>query len=171
VPRLFALDQNFPQPIVALLAEYLTEEAELVPLGDIDRRLPDMENDWELLLSLHHDGRPWDGLITTDTSMLSLERELAVLMQTRLTLVAAEEAGHDPLRATGLLLLHLPGICKATTPARAQIWHLRAPGRLPHLDPWDQLGRVARHRSTSARRLYRNAQLSASELARDPLAK
>jgi len=36
VPRLFALDQNFPQPIVALLAEYLTEKAKLVPLGDID---------------------------------------------------------------------------------------------------------------------------------------
>lgn len=100
MPRLFALDQNFPQPIVALLAEYLTEEAKLVPLGDIDPRLPDMENDWELLLSLHHHGRPWDGLITTDSSMLFVERELAVLMQTRLNRgaqLSASELARDPL--------------------------------------------------------------------------
>ncbi len=98
-PRRFALDQNFPQPILALLAEYLREEAELVPLAQIDKRLAESVDDWRILLSLHQRG-DWDGLITTDSGMLSLPRELAVLMQTKLSLVVAEEAGHDPLRAT-----------------------------------------------------------------------
>jgi hypothetical protein len=114
-PRLFALDHNFPQPIVEVLADFMTE-AELVPLQEIDSRLPEFQNDWEVLLALHHHARPWDGLVTTDSSMIQLPRELAVLMQTKLTLVVALEAGHDPLKATGLVLAHLPGICARTDP-------------------------------------------------------
>ncbi len=106
--RLFALDQNFPQPIVSALSEFMAE-AELVALADIDARLADLD-DWEVLLALHHHEREWDGLLTTDTGMLSLPRELAVLMQTRLTLVVAHAAGHDPLKATGLVLTYLPWI-------------------------------------------------------------
>jgi hypothetical protein len=113
-PRLFALDQGFPQPIVSALDDYLRVEAKLVPLSVIDRRLPDMENDWEILLSLHHHAEPWDGLISTDTGMLDLPRELATLMQTRLTLVVCRAVGHDPIRATGLLLTHLSTICNDT---------------------------------------------------------
>ncbi len=70
-PRRFALDQNFPQPIVALLAEYLREQAELVPLAKIDKRLAESVDDWRILLSLHQRG-DCDGLITTDSGMLSL---------------------------------------------------------------------------------------------------
>ena len=73
MPRLFALDENFPEPIVDMLAPFLVE-AELVPLDRIDPRLPEMD-DWELLLALHHHGREWDGLITTDSSMLKQPRE------------------------------------------------------------------------------------------------
>ena len=55
--RLFALDQNFPQPIVDALAEYIIE-AELVPIGDVDERLATLD-DWEVMLALHHHERPW----------------------------------------------------------------------------------------------------------------
>jgi hypothetical protein len=94
VRRLFALDQNFPQPIVDALADYIIE-AELVPIAQVDERLATLD-DWEVMLALHHHGRPWDGLITTDANMLALPRELAVLMQTKLSLVVAKESGHDP---------------------------------------------------------------------------
>jgi hypothetical protein len=167
-PRRFALDQNFPQPIIARLAEYLREEAELVPLARIDKRLTESVDDWRILLSLHQRG-DWDGLITTDSGMLSLPRELAVLMQTKLSLVVAEEAGHDPLRATGLLLLHLPGICRDTTTTKPQVWRLRAPGRRPGIDPWEELERVADHQSEKAADLYAEAKLSRSVLQLDPL--
>ena len=67
--RLFALDQGFPLPIVSVLRDYQAD-AELVSFGEIDSRLPDLE-DWEVLMALHHHTRPWDGLITTDDSMLN----------------------------------------------------------------------------------------------------
>ena len=98
--RLFALDHNFPRPIVDALVEF-SVEAELVRVDQIDDRMPDLD-DWELLLALHHHDRAWDGLITTDSSMLQQPRELAVRLQTRLTLVVAMGSGHDPLKATGL---------------------------------------------------------------------
>jgi hypothetical protein len=132
LPRLFTLDQNFPQPIVESLREFMTE-AELVAVGDIDERLTDVD-DWELLLALHHHERDWDGLITTDSGMLSMPRELSVLMQTRLTLVVADAAGHDPLKATGLVLAYLPWVAAHTERDLAQVWVLRAANR-PHGDP------------------------------------
>jgi hypothetical protein len=164
--KLLALDQGFPQPIVAVLAEYITE-ATLVPFAEIDERLATVD-DWEVLLALHHDERAWDGLVTTDDGMLSLPRELSVLMQTRLTLVVAEGVGHDPLKATGLVLSHLPGICKRTTPAKGQIWNLRTVDR-PHLEPWDQLGRLADREAQETKALYDEHKLTPDELARNPL--
>jgi hypothetical protein len=82
-------------------------EAGLVALSDIDARLTDVD-DWEVLLALQHHQHDWNGLITTDSGMPSLTRELSVLMQTRLTLVVAQAAGHDPLKATDLVLTYLP---------------------------------------------------------------
>jgi hypothetical protein len=39
VPRLFALDQNFREPIVDALVDFLAEDAELVPIRRVDTRL------------------------------------------------------------------------------------------------------------------------------------
>jgi hypothetical protein len=117
VPRLLALDQNFPEPIVDALGDFLAEDAELVPIRRIDPRLPTAD-DWQVLQALHADQRPWDGLITSDSNMLGLPRELAVLCQTKLTLVVTIAAGHDPIKATGLLLAHLSVVCE-TDPARS----------------------------------------------------
>lgn len=167
MPRLFALDQNFPQPIVETLREFMTE-AELVAVGDIDPRLTEVD-DWELLLALHHHERDWDGLITTDSGMLSIPRELSVLMQTGLTLVVAAAAGHDPLKATGLVLAYLPWIAAHTEEGHPQLWVLRAANR-PHDDPWDWLSKVAQRRDTTATALYDEEKLTDAELAQDPLA-
>ncbi len=79
MPRLFALDKNFPQPIVSVLSDFQAD-ARLVPLDRIDPRMSTLD-DWELLLALHHHAEPWDGLITTDSSMLAQGRELATLIQ------------------------------------------------------------------------------------------
>jgi hypothetical protein len=77
VPRLFALDQNFPVPIVTALDNFIPE-AELVPLREIDPMLVEDIEDWQILLALHHHARDWDGLITTDSGILNLPREMAV---------------------------------------------------------------------------------------------
>lgn len=165
MPR-FALDQNFPQPIVDALREYMAE-AELLAVGDIDPRLANVD-DWEILLALHHHQHNWDGLITTDSGMLSLPRELSVLMQTHMTLVVADAAGHDPLKATGLVLTYLPWIAHHTREDEAQVWVLRSRNR-PHEDPWDWLSRIADRHDTTATALYEESKLTNAELGRNPL--
>lgn len=120
MPRRFALDQNFPEPIVDALAAWLRVDAELVPIRTIDSRMSTID-DWEVLHALHASVEPWDGLITTDAKMLSLPKELALLCQTKLTLVVAEAVGHDPIKATGLILAHIGRICDQTRPDRAQV--------------------------------------------------
>jgi hypothetical protein len=89
MPRaLFALDQNYPVPILSTLSEYMPE-AELVPVSEIDTRLTDVD-DWQILVALMHHGRPWAGLITHDLDFLRSPRELAALIQTKLAVVVAE---------------------------------------------------------------------------------
>jgi hypothetical protein len=71
--RLFALDHNFPQPVLAALADALPQ-VELVPIRDIDPSLADLDG-WELLRELHRHERGWDGMVTNDDAMLSLARK------------------------------------------------------------------------------------------------
>lgn len=165
--RLFALDHNFPVPVVRALAPFMPE-AELVPISQIDPRLPSLKDDWRVILALHHHARSWDGLITTDSGILTLIRELAVLHQTKLTLVVAEAAGHDPAKATGLVLTHLSGICKRTSPDTAQVWVLRTKQKDPER-PWDFLGKIASRHAKSVQELYDASKLSDSDLDANPL--
>ncbi len=165
--KLFALDQNFPKPIVAALSRFMPE-AELVAIADIHARMARLD-DWQVLLALHLDPRPWDELITNDADMLALPREMSVLIQTKLTLVVAEGAGHDPIKATGLVLAHLPAICERTRRDVPQLWHLRTAPR-PHDDPWDCLKAIATRRGGTASQQFKESKLSDEELATNPLA-
>lgn len=168
--RLFALDQGFPLPIVDSLSEWFEPEAQMVPLGEVDDRLTSAVDDWEILLALHHHPDRWDGLITTDSGMLDLPRELAALMQTKLTLVDCLAVGHDPVRATGLLLTNLSSVCQQTRPDQAQAWALGGGRKRPPEDPWDYFARIAEHRNVSVGDLRQEWWLSPKELATNPLA-
>jgi hypothetical protein len=169
VPALFALDQNFPQPIVEGLRDWLEADAELAPIADIHREMATLD-DWQVLLALHTDRRSWDGLITTDKGMLNLPRELTVLCQTKLTLVVAVAAGHDPIKATGLVLAHISNISQRTRTDRAQVWQLRTVARDAE-DPWTHLDRAARRRGETARQVFARERLSERGLERSPLAR
>lgn len=167
--RLFALDHNFPEPIVKVLRKVLKDSgvAELATVSDIDPRMTDLD-DWQIMLALHHHKRQWDGLITTDSSILKQPLELAVLMHTRLTLVVAMDAGNNPIKATGLLFAYLGGICGRTDPTAAQVWKLNAANR-PAANPWDELKSVANHQSQNVQTLWQENRLSDAELGADPL--
>jgi hypothetical protein len=167
MPRLFALDKNFPQPIVDVLSDFQAD-AQLVPVDHIDPRMSTLD-DWELLLALHRHADHWDGLITTDSSMLSQGLELATLIQTKLTLVVAVASGHNPVKASGLLFAYLSGICQRTTPERAQVWRLNAANRPPE-KPWDFLKRFAEHNGRTPEAVWAEFKLSATAIANDPLA-
>ena len=69
-----------------------------------------------LIIALHQGG--WNGLITNNYKMLDVPAEVAAIVKTKLTVVAVEGLGHDPLRAVGALLLELPGIANRIRPNR-----------------------------------------------------
>ncbi|TMQ11816.1 MAG: hypothetical protein E6J90_09730 [Deltaproteobacteria bacterium] len=161
--RLFALDHNFPQPVLAAMSDALPQ-VELVPVRDIDPGLTDLD-DWELLRELYRHERPWDGMITNDEAMLSLPKEMTVLDQTGLTLVVAKGEGHNPVRAIGTLLCHLSHICHHTTRGTAQIWKLRVAQK--NAEPArDYLETIAAKSRTTIQKLVTEHKLSASELRR-----
>ena len=160
-PLLFALDHNFSPTIVKALSPYIPE-ANLVPVGDIDPRMPVLE-DWELLVALRQRSEGWAGLVTNDADFVTQPRELAALMQTGLAVIVAESAGHDPIKAAGLLLAHLPGICKRIIRGRAQVWRLRT-ADLPHTEPWDLFTKLAVQRKQNADQLFADNKLSVEEL-------
>jgi hypothetical protein len=166
MPRLFALDHNFPDPIVSVLADFQAD-AQLTRIDQIHPGMADLD-DWELLVALHQHAMPWDGLITTDSSMLNQGPELAALIQTKLTLVVATSSGDDPVKASGLLFAYLSGICRRTRPDVAQVWTLSAASN-PHRAPWDYLKRFADHNNRSTESVWDEFRLSDDELAHDPL--
>lgn len=163
---LFALDHNYPAPIIEEAKPFLSG-VELVYIGEIDSRLTEFE-DWELLLALHHHSRAWDGMISNDTSMLDQERELAVLGYTHLSLVAPVAAGHDPIRSTGLALTHIENIAARTTPRAPQVWRLGGrTGGGHHPDQF--LGKLAKRAGLDPIDLRKEAMPSSAVLQRNPL--
>jgi hypothetical protein len=162
--RLFALDHNFPEPVLATLATAIPM-ADLVPVRTIREGMADLD-DWELLVALHRDPRPWDGLITNDDAILSLPKEMTVLSQTGLTLVVVKGEGHSPVRATGVLLCHLAHICHHTTGDRAQIWRLRVTQK-SYEDVAVYLDNIAEKRKTTVQALVQEHKLAARDLESD----
>jgi hypothetical protein len=140
----------------------------LVRLGDIDSRLTSNTEDSEVLLVLHHHQRAWDGLITTNDKMVNQARELWVLEQAKLTLVAAVGVGHNPVKASGLLFAYRSRISELTRPNRGQIWQLKAGNIMPR-PPREVLARVAEHQNVAPDQLIAESRLSDEEFARDPL--
>jgi hypothetical protein len=163
--RLFALDQNFPEPVCKSLGQWLP--ADFVPVRQIDPRLSDVD-DWELLLALHQDSRPWDGLITNDDSMLSLPKEMVILSQTGLTLVVAKGEGHSPIKSIGVVLCRLSHICHQTDARRGQIWNLSIRQK-PEERVEDYLEEIARREGITIQRLIEANRLSLAQLEKKPV--
>jgi hypothetical protein len=159
----FALDEGFPSTIFKL--EDLLPGIELVSLRSIDPRLVGNSEDWAVLLRVHQ--LHCDGFLTTDGRIIEDAKVLAVLHQTKSTLVSYVETGHDAIRATGLTLLHLPFIAKSTDPDIAQLWVLRPPQRKEAKKAWDQIGELASRHHISAQQLFHTQRLSEDELQQD----
>ena len=162
---LFALDEGFPQTILEV--GNLLPDVELRPLRQVDPGLVGNSEDWAILLRLFQDPEPFDGLITTDASMHNLPKEMTVLHQTNLTLVQVLAAGNDAIRATALVLLHLPYIAQETRSGRPQYWPLRPPPRRPAQRAVDALGVIGRNVKLSVEELIAAERLTDEQLRRD----
>ena len=115
-----------------------------------------------------------DGFITNDANILHLAREMVVLSQTRLALVVAAGVDHDPIRATGLVMLYLGHIVHRLShrPQRPQIFTLRPVG-LGHYQssPAKQIDRLAEHQNITPQELIarEREQLTAFRRESSPL--
>ena len=139
----FVLDHNFPWQVTGLpWPEYLR----LTRLADYDASLIQHYDDWQVLDALNRRGDV-DGFITNDAKILHLPREMVVLSETHLTLVVTDRVGHDPVRATGLVMLYLGQIVHRLS-REAQIFTLHSVD-LGHYQssPAEQINRLAGHRN------------------------
>ncbi len=159
--RRFALDHNFPAPVLHAFAMMLPH-VELVPIAEIDEHLAEVD-DWELILALHRHPQQWDGLVTNDEKLLALPKEMTVLSQTALTLIVAKGEGHSPIRAVGLLLCHLNHICHQSMPNCAQVWLLSV-SQKNYEEPLKFLEKIAAKRLISVDDLFRQHRLPAKDL-------
>jgi hypothetical protein len=159
--KLFALDENFPEPIIGMMSTFIPA-AEFVSVRHIDSTFPGLD-DWELLVALRNHNRVWDGLITMDRRMLNLAQELSVLIQTGMTLVVVYGQGHNPVRATGLVLTHIDHICHHTMQRRGQVWELTAAQREAK-KPHEYLHKIALNQNMTLEELYRMYQLQPGTL-------
>jgi hypothetical protein len=150
--RRLALDANFPEPILAALDVFIVD-IELIPLLKIDPQLRDLD-DRPLILALRQEGFDW--LVTNNYRMLRNPSELAAIIKARINVFAIEGTGHDPLRATGALLLDLPGAVRRASGKGEVFW---SRPRNPH--PEEAMGSVhgGRHAPPSkSRRPLRRGQ-------------
>jgi hypothetical protein len=145
-PRLrLALDQNFPINLLKSVAIAMPPEINLVPLTDAGTGLHRM-NDRQLILHLWKTG--WDGLVTNNHRMLDQPHEVAPMIKSKLLMIIVEGYGHDPLRATGALLMHLPGLATRKRPSGATVFHIKE--RPVVAKPaWDFLSNIAKRNMTA----------------------
>ncbi len=119
-----ALDQNFPTKLLLSLELYWPPTVQARHVHKVDPALSEID-DHELVVELSMRG--FDVLVSDDYRMLEDVRTMSALVATKLHLVAIEAAGHDPLKATGLLLLELPTLQHRLSARESQI--LRVPKR------------------------------------------
>ncbi len=137
----------------------------LFHVAEIDRRLSEA-SDRELIIWAKNND--YDALVSTNHRMKDEPMEVAAMLSTKLTVVLTQSMGHNPLRASGVILLELPTLHSRVRPGKPNLFVLSYQPRTPR-DPWDDLTRVARHRGTTAPALWEEVRPTAEELAVDIL--
>jgi hypothetical protein len=153
------LDHNFPEPVLDCLHEFVVD-VNLIPLRRIDERLTELD-DRRLVIALHQLGYP--GFVTNNYKMLQNPRELAAIIATRLCVFAIEGVGHDPIRATGALLLDLPSALKGMEAGAKGVFWFR-PRRPQPRDPQELFNRMAQRRNENPNDLYNQVRVTRAEL-------
>jgi hypothetical protein len=119
--------------------------------------------DWEVILALDQLG--YDGLITLDSAMLQLTKEVTLVHQTRSTLVVIEAAGDNPLRAMGQLMVQALQVARAFKRNLPQIFRIPPTRAVRPMSAWDRLGEIASGRGATIDAVFRADGLSQEELA------
>src|SRR5215813_13088300 len=95
--------------------------------------------------------------------MLWVPAEIAAVVKTKLAVFAIEGVGHDPLRATGAVLLELPGVLRRLRPNQAQVFRVN-PRDVQSVTAWEYFRVAATRRRIAAGDLYEQVQVTDTEL-------
>lgn len=107
-PRpILVLDENFPEPLVAAVLQVATPSLQLVSWKSVGGQVGGLA-DAALVRELARLG--YNALVTCDYHMLTNPEVLREMKQTNFTVIGCKDVGHDPVRATGLLLYNLEHI-------------------------------------------------------------
>jgi hypothetical protein len=112
--------------------------------------------------------RSVDGLVSMDDDFRWKPKELITLEQTKLTVVIVSGVGHDPVRATGLVLHKLKQLCGQHTKRCGQLWYL-ASGPVDPRDIRKDLAALAGKRRTTADKLIAENKLTKRQLDSEAL--
>lgn len=159
-----ALDQNFPLPLVHAFQQFVPPGLTLEHLTKIDPALSRMA-DSELIRELSR--RNYDGLVTTDYHMLDDPPTVAAMVDTKLTVLVIEAAGHDPLKATAALLQELPGLEHRLLPNQANVIRHRPRATTPR-PAWEYLKKIADKQGADVDDLWKRHKAPASDEPRSP---
>src|SRR5712692_3606815 len=122
--------------------EWTRPDVRISRLYDIQPELTRDQEDWQVLPALHRRGDV-DGFITNDTKLLNLPTEMLALHITGLTLVITDGVGDQPIRATGLVMVHLETIVSQMS-KKPRIWILR-PSAVAAKRSWEYLNHIAKN--------------------------
>ncbi|MGB9112286.1 MAG: hypothetical protein WCF24_06125 [Acidimicrobiales bacterium] len=103
-----------------------------------------------------------EGLVTNNYKMLRSLSELAAICSTHLTIVAIQRLGDDATRASGAILLDLPGIMRRRKPGTAQVSWMRPRDPAPQ-KPWDVFKLAAVRAKRDAVELYDELRVTTAE--------
>lgn len=95
--------------------------------------------------------------------MLWVPSEVAALIKTKLTFLAVQGVGDDPLRATGAVLLDLPGAIKKVRANRSNIFRVNPRSPQP-VEAWKYFQEAAVRRSRAPGDLYEEVKVGDEEL-------
>lgn len=141
------LDQNYPAQTASVS---WPQSIEILRLPDVASDLVAEVDDWKIILELHYRG--FDTFITNDARILQSPREMVALGLTNSTLVVTAGVGGDPLKANGLLQVHLMDIV-ADTAQRPMTYSLQPSGKSP-LSPAKRVNKIADQRGVVPKDLH-----------------
>ena len=124
----FVLDADFPQGIVQQLLIDWTPALDLVGWQAV---MPTTHavSDEQVIVNAWQRG--YQGVISCNHSMLDVPETLAVIRQTKMSVVTCRTKTNKVQMATGALLLNLGYIASSYLPNKPQIWELNYPLKPP----------------------------------------
>jgi hypothetical protein len=124
----FVFDADFPQGIAQQVLNEWTPSIDLISWDQIIpsvKGVPDEDfivNAWQ---------KKCDGVVTCNHYMFDVPETLAVIRQTKMTVVACHGKTNKTQFATGVLLVNLENIARNFRADRPQLWELKEPMRSP----------------------------------------